>query len=57
MTVLTHLAPTDKMLALMIPFLLIATLALATEAHAFCSIFCMHGDPMIETEICSGRPG
>ena len=32
-----------------------ATRLVAAAAHAFCSIVCIHGDQMIDTEICAGR--
>lgn len=35
--------------------LTIATFLMAAEAHAFCSVFCIHGDRMPEMDICSGR--
>lgn len=45
----------DRLLVFMVPLLTIATLAAAVEAHALCSISCIHGDRMAETEICSDR--
>lgn len=55
MTSLAQWNPIDRLLALSIAVLMVATLALATETHTFCSIFCIHGDRMIETQICSGQ--
>ena len=34
--------------------LTIATILMAAEAHAFCSVFCIHRDRTLETDICSG---
>ncbi|MFT2214194.1 hypothetical protein ACLJYM_20130 [Rhizobium giardinii] len=55
MNALQILRPTDRFLAVVLAVVTAATLLLATEAHAFCSLFCIHGDRMIETEICAGR--
>ncbi|SMC72354.1 hypothetical protein [Rhizobium sp. RU36D] len=46
---------TDRWLFASLIALTVATILLAAEAHAFCNLFCIHGMPMIETEICSGR--
>jgi hypothetical protein len=56
MSAVAELAPVDRLLALVIAILAGATLLVAVEAHAFCSVFCIHADTMtIETQICSGR--
>lgn len=55
MTIMAQWNPVDRLLALSMVILTVATLAVAAEAHAFCSIFCIHGDRMIETQICSGQ--
>ncbi|MBM7048401.1 hypothetical protein [Rhizobium lusitanum] len=55
MTALRTFRPTDRVLACLLAVLTAATVLMATEAHAFCSIFCIHGDRMIETEICASR--
>lgn len=46
---------TDRLLAAALVTLTAATLLLATDAHAFCRIFCIHGMPAVETDICAGR--
>jgi len=56
MSAIAELAPVDRFLALAIVMLAGATLLVAVEAHAFCSVFCIHAEAMtIETQICSGR--
>lgn len=55
MTALQTFRPTDRLLAFLLTVLTAATLMMAAEAHVFCSIFCIHGERMIETEICSTR--
>lgn len=53
---LLHTLPTgDRLLAAALAALTAATILMAADAHAFCRIFCLHGMPMIESEICSGR--
>lgn len=51
MTSLARLPIADRLL---LGLILALSLAVAVEAHAFCSIFCIHGDAMIG-QICSGR--
>ncbi|MBA1347728.1 hypothetical protein [Rhizobium sp. WYCCWR 11146] len=56
MTAVAEFAPVDRLLVLAVAILASATLLVALEAHAFCSMFCIHADQMmIETQICSGR--
>ncbi|MBB3396432.1 MULTISPECIES: hypothetical protein [unclassified Rhizobium] len=55
MSALAQFAPSDRMLALMVAIFTVATLLIATEAHAFCSLACMHADHMAGIEICSSR--
>ncbi|MES5100974.1 hypothetical protein ABUK73_22345 [Agrobacterium sp. BA1120] len=55
MTALDTLRPTDRLLVATLAALTAATILLAAEAHAFCSVFCIHGMPVIESEICAGR--
>ena len=55
MKVLQTLHPTDRLLGGLFVVLTAATILFATEAHAVCSLFCIHGDRMIETDICAGR--
>ncbi|MDV4157697.1 hypothetical protein ACEQ6A_29030 [Rhizobium brockwellii] len=56
MSAVAKLAPVDRLLVLGVAVLAAATLLAAVEAHAFCSVFCIHrGTMMIETQICSGR--
>lgn len=55
MTALQHLNRGDRLLAFAFAALTAATLVVAAEAHAFCSIFCIHGDRTVEMEICAGR--
>ncbi|WEZ85350.1 hypothetical protein P6U16_24765 (plasmid) [Rhizobium sp. 32-5/1] len=55
MTASISLYPSDRLLAFLFAVIVVATLVVAAEAHAFCSTFCIHGDRMIVTDICSGR--
>ncbi len=55
MTALDTLRPADRLLAAVLVTLTAATILLAAEAHAFCNLFCIHGMPVVETEICTGR--
>ncbi|MBY5395259.1 MULTISPECIES: hypothetical protein [Rhizobium] len=56
MSAVAEFAPVDRLLVLAVAILAGATLLVAVEAHAFCSLFCIHADQMmIETQICSGR--
>ena len=56
MSAIAELAPVDRFLALAIVMLAGATLLVAVEAHAFCSVFCIHAEAMMtEMQICSGR--
>ena len=56
MSAIAELAPVDRLLVLAVAILTGATLLVAVEAHAFCSVFCIHAGSMtIETQICSGR--
>ncbi|MBB3133156.1 polyferredoxin [Rhizobium pisi] len=56
MSAVAELAPVDRLLVLAVAILTGATLLVAVEAHAFCSVFCIHaGSVTIETQICSGR--
>lgn len=55
MIAIQTLRPTDRLLAATLVALTAATILLAAEAHAFCSFFCIHGDRMLETEICASR--
>lgn len=55
MNALRTLPATDRLLGITLAALTAATILLAAEAHAFCNLFCIHGTPMVETEICAGR--
>lgn len=55
MTLLPTLPTGDRLLVAMLAALTAATILLAADAHAFCRIYCIHGMPMIDSEICSGR--
>lgn len=55
MTAISQLTLSDRLLAATLALLTAATLIVAAESHLLCSIFCIHGDRMIETEICSGK--
>lgn len=55
MTALRTLSETDRLLGITLIVLTAATILLATEAHAFCNLFCIHGMPAIDAEICAGR--
>lgn len=55
MTAIQTFRPTDRLLASILVALTAATILMAAEAHAFCNLFCIHGDRMIDTEICAGR--
>ena len=55
MIALATLCPTDRLLGITLAALTAATILMAAEAHAFCNLFCIHGMPMVETEICAGR--
>lgn len=55
MTALMTLPKTDRLLGITLAALTVATILLAAEAHAFCNLFCIHGTPMVETEICAGH--
>jgi hypothetical protein len=55
MTALRTLSATDRLLGMTLVALTAATILMAAEAHAFCNLFCIHGTPMVETEICAGR--
>lgn len=55
MTALRTLSATDRLLGMTLVALTAATMLIAAEAHAFCNLFCIHGTPMVETEICAGR--
>jgi len=45
----------DRMSLITLMALTIATILMAAEAHAFCSVFCIHGGRMPEMDICSSR--
>lgn len=51
----SQFTPSDRLLLLTLSLLLITTLAVGIQTHAFCSIFCVHGDRMAASDICSGR--
>jgi hypothetical protein len=55
MTLIRTLPASDRLLGATLVALTAATLVLAAEAHAFCTLFCIHGTPMIQTEICTGQ--
>jgi hypothetical protein len=55
MIALRTLPATDRLLGVTLAALTAATILLAAEAHAFCNLFCIHGMPMVETEICADR--
>jgi hypothetical protein len=55
MNALMTLPTTDRLLGITLAALTAATILLAAEAHALCNLFCIHGTPMVETEICAGR--
>ena len=48
--------PGDRLLILSLVMLTALSLVVATEAHAFCQLFCIHGEAMV-SEICSGTTG
>ncbi len=56
MTALRTLPVTGRLLGITLAALTAATILLAAEAHAVCDLFCIHGERMIETEICADRP-
>ena len=47
--------PSDRALGLTLVILASLTLFMAIESHALCSLFCLHGDPMSNAEICATR--
>jgi hypothetical protein len=47
---------TDTLLAMVTAILMVSALALAAEAHMLCSIYCLHGDHMVGSDICSSQP-
>jgi hypothetical protein len=51
----TIAGPSDHALGLAFVILAMLTLFVASESHAFCSLFCLHGEPMVNTEICATR--
>ncbi|AUW43243.1 hypothetical protein [Rhizobium leguminosarum] len=56
MSAVAEFAPLDRLLVLAVAILAGATVLVAVEAHAFCSVFCIHANQMmIDTQICSGR--
>jgi hypothetical protein len=55
MTALSTFRPTDRLLTAVLVALTVSTLLLAGEAHAFCTLFCIHGMPVVDTEICASR--
>lgn len=55
MNTLMTLPKTDRLLGITLAALTAATILLAAETHAFCNLFCIHGTPMVEREICAGR--
>jgi hypothetical protein len=55
MTALDTFRPTDRLLTAVLVALTAMTILLAAEAHAFCNLFCIHGTPMVEAEICASR--
>jgi len=55
MTRLQPLTLVDRMSLITLMALTIATILVAAEAHAFCSVFCIHGDRTPEMDICVGR--
>ncbi|WP_172450180.1 hypothetical protein [Rhizobium sp. TH135] len=55
MNAIQTLLPTDRLLLAVLIALTAATILLTTEAHAFCNLFCIHGMPVVDTEICAGR--
>lgn len=55
MSALKTLPATDRLLGITLAALTAATMLIAAEAHAFCNLFCIHGMPAIEAEICAGR--
>jgi len=46
---------TDRLATGILGALAAATIVVAAETHAFCSIFCIHGERMIEQNICTSR--
>ncbi len=55
MTLIRTLPASNRLLGITLAALTFATLLMAAEAHAFCNLFCIHGTPAIEAEICAGR--
>lgn len=51
----SQFAPADRLLLVTLAFLVTATLVVGIQTHALCSIFCVHGDSMAASDICSGR--
>lgn len=56
MTAFANLNPGDRLLVLSLTMLTAMTLVLATDAHVFCQLFCIHGETMV-SEICTGATG
>jgi hypothetical protein len=56
MSALLAWEPSDRLIRIMYAGLFVATLAVAAEAHAFCRIYCIHGDEMtFVDDVCSSR--
>lgn len=55
MTLIRTLPASDRLLGITLAALTVATILLAAEAHAVCNLFCIHGMPAIDAEICAGR--
>lgn len=55
MSAVAEFSLVDRLLFLAVAILAGAILLVAVEAHAFCSLFCIHAEQMVETQICSGR--
>ena len=55
MTAIAQFRPARNAQAFALAALAIWAFALAAEAHAFCSIYCIHGDRMVATDICTSR--
>lgn len=55
MNMSASLPVTDRMLGFVFAALAVTVLALATEAHLLCDLFCIHDAAMAASDICAGR--
>ncbi|WP_175552024.1 hypothetical protein [Pararhizobium antarcticum] len=50
----SHRIPlSDQLLLLTLAVLTVASLAVAADTHRLCSLFCIHGDQMSFSDICT----